>query len=130
MESYQLVLIGSAVAEPAFAKRYGVYLGPSEGYVIPTRWQSALTQAGPIGAFVGIFIIGPVTNRIGYRWATISGLILINAFIFVMFFGNSLPVFLVGQFLEGIPWGFFIANSPGYASEVSRPCCFVRSTGC
>lgn len=25
---------------------------------------------------------------------------------------------MVGQLLEGIPWGFFIANSPGYVSEI------------
>lgn len=25
---------------------------------------------------------------------------------------------MVGQTLEGIPWGFFIANSPAYASEI------------
>lgn len=25
---------------------------------------------------------------------------------------------VVGQTLEGIPWGFFIANSPAYASEI------------
>lgn len=24
----------------------------------------------------------------------------------------------VGQALEGVPWGFFIANSPAYASEI------------
>lgn len=27
-------------------------------------------------------------------------------------------MFLIGQLFEGIPWGFFIANSPAYASEV------------
>jgi SP family general alpha glucoside:H+ symporter-like MFS transporter len=31
---------------------------------------------------------------------------------------NSLGVLTAGQFLEGIPWGFFIANSPAYASEI------------
>lgn len=25
---------------------------------------------------------------------------------------------MVGQALEGVPWGFFIANSPAYASEI------------
>lgn len=27
-------------------------------------------------------------------------------------------MFVVGQALEGVPWGLFIANSPAYASEV------------
>lgn len=25
---------------------------------------------------------------------------------------------MVGQALEGVPWGFFIANAPAYASEI------------
>lgn len=31
---------------------------------------------------------------------------------------TSLSVLTVGQFFEGVPWGFFIANSPAYASEI------------
>lgn len=31
---------------------------------------------------------------------------------------KSLAVLVIGQTFEGIPWGFFIANSPAYASEV------------
>jgi MFS family permease len=27
-------------------------------------------------------------------------------------------VLVIGQAFEGVPWGFFIANSPAYASEV------------
>jgi hypothetical protein len=31
---------------------------------------------------------------------------------------NSLEVLVIGQALKGVPWGFFIANAPAYASEV------------
>lgn len=31
---------------------------------------------------------------------------------------DSLAVLTVGQALEGVPWGFFIANAPAYASEI------------
>jgi MFS transporter, SP family, general alpha glucoside:H+ symporter len=117
MESFDMFLVGNFVALPAFRQKYGILLSSGE-HVIPTRWQTALTQAGQIGAFLGVFIAGPITNRLGYRWATIIGLMLMNATIFISFFADSLPLFLVGQLLEGIPWGFFIANSPAYASEV------------
>lgn len=43
---------------------------------------------------------------------------LLNGFIFVFYFANSLPVMLAAQILEGIPWGVFIANSPAYCSEI------------
>lgn len=140
MESFDMFLNGNFVALPAFQERYGVRHG--DGWVIPTRWQSALFQAGQCGAFVGVFAAGPVTNYLGYRWTTILALILMNATIFVSFFvsrpflialklspltrnpfsvliqADSLAVLTVGQALEGVPWGFFIANSPAYASEI------------
>lgn len=31
---------------------------------------------------------------------------------------DSLEVLVIGQAFEGVPWGFFIANSPAYASEI------------
>jgi SP family general alpha glucoside:H+ symporter-like MFS transporter len=116
MESFDMFLIGNFVALPAFKEKYGVF--HDGAWVIPAKWQTGLSIAGQGGALLGIFISGPITNRFGYRWATMVGLVLMNATIFISFFGNSLEVFLVGQLLEGIPWGFFIANSPAYASEI------------
>ncbi|KAL2799939.1 general substrate transporter [Aspergillus keveii] len=117
MESFDMFLNTNFVALKHFSKTYGVQTGP-DSWAIPTRWQSALFQAGQCGAFVGVYLAGPITNRIGYRWTTLLGLVLMNATIFVSFFANSLTLLVVGQALEGVPWGFFIANSPAYASEI------------
>ncbi|KAL4892281.1 general substrate transporter [Aspergillus ambiguus] len=117
MESFDMFLNTNFVALHHFSKVYGVQTGP-DSYAIPTRWQSALFQAGQCGAFIGVYLAGPITNRIGYRWTTLLGLLLMNATIFVSFFANSLTLLVVGQALEGVPWGFFIANSPAYASEI------------
>ncbi|KAH0841583.1 hypothetical protein AYO21_01182 [Fonsecaea monophora] len=117
MEAFDMFLNGNFVALPVFQRRFGVLLKDG-GYAIPTRWQSALFQSGQCGAFVGVFLAGPVTNRLGYRWTTILALVLMNATIFISFFADSLTVLTVGQALEGVPWGFFIANSPAYASEI------------
>ena len=130
-----MFLSGNFVALPYFKEVYGVEL-PNGEKAIESKWQSALFASGQCGAFVGVFIAGPITTKIGYRWTTIIGLILMNATIFVSFFvriglyilhrsstdnrsqANSLVLLTVGQLLEGIPWGFFIANAPAYASEV------------
>ncbi|KAL5366195.1 general substrate transporter [Aspergillus floccosus] len=117
MESFDMFLNTNFVALAHFQKVYGVETGP-DTYAIPTRWQSALFQAGQCGAFIGVYLAGPITNRIGYRWTTLLGLLLMNATIFISFFANSLTLLVVGQALEGVPWGFFIANSPAYASEI------------
>ncbi|APA07447.1 hypothetical protein sscle_02g022170 [Sclerotinia sclerotiorum 1980 UF-70] len=117
MESFDMFLNGNFVALTAFQKRYGV-LDSDGTRSIETKWQSALFQAGQCGAFVGVFLAGPVTNRLGYRWTTILALVLMNATIFISFFADSLAVLTIGQAFEGVPWGFFIANAPAYASEV------------
>ena len=118
MESYDVFLIGNFVALPAFRNKYGIYDAASDSYVIVTQWQSALQVSGQLGALIGVFLAGPLTSRIGYRWATISGLMLLNVFIFAFYFAESLPVIFVAQLLEGLPWGIFIANAPAYCSEI------------
>jgi len=134
MESFDMFLNGNFVALAAFKERYGVQVAGEVGKTIPTKWQSSLFQAGQCGAFIGVFLAGPITNRLGYRWTTLLALMLMNATIFISFFvrilipdlesgtnstqADSLAVLVIGQAFEGIPWGMFIANSPAYASEV------------
>ncbi|PVH93650.1 putative maltose permease MAL61 [Periconia macrospinosa] len=117
MESYCVFLMGQFVAMAQFAKDFGVQSHTGE-YIIEASWQSAFQCSGPIGAFIGVFLAGPITSRIGYRWATIGGLMALNGFILVFYFGNSQGVFFASQILEGIPWGIFIANAPAYCSEI------------
>lgn len=118
MEAYCVFLMGSFIALPRFAKRYGNYNSHEDKYFIAASWQSAFQCGGPVGAFIGCFIAGPITSKIGYRWTTIGALMLLNAFILVFYFGDSLGVLLASQLLEGIPWGIFIANAPAYCSEI------------
>jgi SP family general alpha glucoside:H+ symporter-like MFS transporter len=118
MESYCVFLIGNFVALPAFIDKYGVYDAATNGKVVVTKWQSALQVSGQLGALIGVFLAGPLTSRIGYRWATISGLMLLNVFIFAFYYAESMPVIFVAQLLEGMPWGIFIANAPAYCSEI------------
>src|SRR4051812_14675130 len=117
MESYCVFLMGQFIATPQFAKDFGVYSDKGQKYIIEASWQSAFQCSGPIGAFIGVFIAGPITSRIGYRWATIGGLIFLNSFHLIFFFGNSQGIFFPAQILEGIPWGIFIANAPAYCAE-------------
>jgi MFS transporter, SP family, general alpha glucoside:H+ symporter len=117
MESYCVFLTGSFVAMDSFKRDFGV-IDKDGNWSIEASWQSALQASGPLGALMGVCIAGPITSRIGYRWATISGLMLLNAFIFAFYFANSIAVMFVSQLLEGIPWGIFIANAPAYCSEI------------
>ncbi|KAI4724927.1 putative maltose permease MAL31 [Aureobasidium sp. EXF-10728] len=118
MESYDVFLIGNFVALPAFKAKFGIVVAGHADKVIATKWQSALQVSGQLGALIGVFVAGPLTSRIGYRYATLTGLMLLNAFIFIFYFANSMPVIFAAQILEGIPWGIFIANAPAYCSEI------------
>ncbi|KAK6435662.1 hypothetical protein LTR95_008146 [Oleoguttula sp. CCFEE 5521] len=127
MESYDVFLMGNFVALPYFITRFGVEI-PGQTQivngievpvkVIATQWQGALQVSGQLGALIGVFVAGPLTSWIGYRWATIIGLMLLNVFIFSFYFANSIAVMFVAQLLEGVPWGIFIANAPAYCSEI------------
>lgn len=117
MESYDVFLANNFLALTVFNKHFGT-LQANGKYNIPPSWTSALSCSGQLGALIGVFLAGPITSRIGYRWATILGLMLLNAFIFVFYFAESLGVIFAAQILEGIPWGIFIANAPAYCSEI------------
>lgn len=80
-----MFLCGSWPALGAFQRKYGIMIAEGK-FAIPTKWQSALFQSGQCGAFVGVFLAGPITNRIGYRLTTVCGLILMILTIFVSFF--------------------------------------------
>ncbi|KAF3385481.1 Maltose permease MAL61 [Penicillium rolfsii] len=118
MESYCVFLMGQFIATNQFAKDFGVMSDVTHEYIIEASWQSAFQCSGPIGAFIGVFIAGPITSWIGYRWATIGGLMALNGFIFIFYFGNSQGMFFASQILEGIPWGIFVANAPAYCAEI------------
>lgn len=45
--------------------------------------------SGQLGALIGVFIAGPLTNWLGYRWATITGLMTLNGFIFIFYFASQ-----------------------------------------
>lgn len=117
MESYDVFLANNFLGLQQFQNDFGTQLADGS-YNIPPRWTSAFSCSGQLGALIGVFVAGPLTSSLGYRWATIIGLMLLNAFIFIFYYGNSLGVFFAAQILEGIPWGIFIANAPAYCSEI------------
>lgn len=90
MESFDMFLNGNFVALTAFKERYGVEVPGQATKAIPTKWQSSLFQAGQCGAFVGVFVVGPITDRLGYRWTNLLALVLMNATIFVSFFVSGI----------------------------------------
>ncbi|KAH8722900.1 general substrate transporter [Phaeosphaeriaceae sp. PMI808] len=118
MEGYDIVLMSSFFAQPAFSKKYGSFDPGSGTYQISASWQNGLSNAVVIGTIVGAFANGYFSHRFGYRPVLLASLGLITAFIFIPFFAPNLPALLLGQFFCGVPWGVFATMAPAYASEV------------
>ena len=111
-----MFLMGNFIPLTAFEEDSGVFSPTANKKIIEASWQSALQAIGPIGALIGVVLSGPLTSYIGYRWSIISALMFLNAMIFVFYFAKSLPIMLLSQLLEGLPWGVFIANAPACES--------------
>ena len=103
-----MCLMGNLLAMPAFREHYGRYVDEASGYQLVPGWQTAISQASVVGAFVGILICGQIVEPLGYRKTTLLGLVLMIGAIFATFFAETVAVLLVGQFLCGVPWGFFM----------------------
>ncbi|KAF2272710.1 MFS alpha-glucoside transporter-like protein [Westerdykella ornata] len=118
MEGYDIVLMNSFFAQPAFSRKYGEYQADSGTYQITASWQNGLSNAVSVGTMVGAFANGWFSHKMGYRPVLLASLALLCAFVFISFFAPNLPVLLVGQFLCGLPWGVFATMAPAYASEI------------
>ncbi|KAL5342693.1 general substrate transporter [Aspergillus crustosus] len=117
MEGYDLALLGSLYATPAFNEKYGVQK-PDGKWNVPASWQSALSNGARVGEVIGLIISGLVSERLGYRWTMVSALIAMNAVIFIFFFAVNVEMLLSAEILAGIPWGIFQTLPAAYASEV------------
>jgi SP family general alpha glucoside:H+ symporter-like MFS transporter len=118
MEGYDIVLMNSFFAQPAFSRKYGAFDARTNKYHISASWQNGLSNAVSVGTIIGAFANGYFCHRFGYRPVLLVSLGLICTFIFISFFAPNLPALLIGQFLCGIPWGVFATMAPAYASEV------------
>ncbi|CAG8956729.1 hypothetical protein HYFRA_00012273 [Hymenoscyphus fraxineus] len=132
MEGYDIGLIGSFFAYPAFVEKFGTKYPGIAQKEVSAPWQSGLGNAGGAGVVIGGFLNGFLSTRrnmdnfkansfmrrYGYKKVIIGALFFLNWFIFIPFFAESKPVLVVGQVLCGLTWGVFATTGPAYASEV------------
>lgn len=120
MEGYDNALVSTLFAYAPFQHAFGSPQSPShpDKYQITAAWQSGLNNGALVGEVLGLFATGIIVERYGYRKSLIGALLSCVAFIFIIFFAESLPVLLVGEILIGIPWGLFQTVTTTYASEV------------
>ena len=119
MEGYEIILLNNLFGFPSFVERFGTYDAASASYQLAPSWQAGLSCGANVGEIFGLFITGVVADRFGYRYTLIGALILVTAFVFLLFFASNLPTLLMGEILCGIPWGVFQTLTTTYAAEVT-----------
>lgn len=118
MEGFDVVLLANLFAYPPFKKKFGVLQPNGIDYELTAAWQSGLSNAALVGEILGLFLNGIIAEKIGYRYTMIGALTLTTAFIFIIFFSETLVQLLIGEILVGIPWGVFQTLTTTYASEI------------
>ena len=88
-------MLGNLLALPTFRQHFGH--DTKSGYQLDPVWQSAIGYAPTIGAFCGIFINSYFQDKFGYRRTIQANLILVAAFIFIVFFSKSITMLFVGE---------------------------------
>lgn len=117
MEGYDVVLIGSFFAFPAFNMKYGELMSDGK-YGLAASWQAGLTNAMSVGQILGLFVNGIVSERYGYRKTLMACLATTVGLIFILFFAPNVQTLVAGEFLMGIPLGVYQTLTVTYASEV------------
>lgn len=111
MEGFDTILMSNLFAYGPFQKAFGVQQADGT-YQLTAAWQSGLSNAPLVGEILGLIINGIIAERFGYRKTIIGALSLVIAFIFIVFFAESLITLLIGEILLGVPW---------VSSKPSRP---------
>ena len=134
MEGYDLALLGNLYASPVFNQKFGEYNAEKDKYAVSAAWQSGLSNGARAGEIIGLILAGWASDRYGYKMTTVGALVLMIAFVFVLFFAPNVKILVLGEVLcgkfvhscklcradvIGIPWGAFQSVTPAYASEVA-----------
>ena len=118
MEGYDVTLIGSFMAYPAFRRKYGVFHNEESGYQISSSWQAGINDIQAVGNIIGALLNGWATHKYGHRKVIMVTLTFLTACIFIVFFAPNIEVILIGELLCAIPFGVFATTGPAYAAEV------------
>lgn len=118
MEGYDTNLLNSFYGQFAFSRKFGEYYEDIDQYQIPAKWQTGLGMCVYVGEILGLFFVGSINERFGFRKTLMGALIIITCLIFIVFFAQSLGMLAAGQVLMGIPWGVFQTLPVAYAADV------------
>lgn len=105
-------------AYPAFVSRYGDQVDAKGNPLVSARWQTIIINSAYVGSIIGVFLNGFITDWLGYRKTLIFTMVFMIGANFIPFFSTSLPMFLAGELIQGLPWGIFSTLGVSYAADI------------
>ncbi len=117
-EGYDLVIVNSFFGQPSFIERFGVFDEALGKKVIPTPWQTGLSNSALCGEIIGLALNGWASEKFGYRKTLMGALSFLAVSIFFPVFAPSLPILALGEVVQGIPWGMFQTLTTAFAVEI------------
>ena len=96
MEGFDIVLINSLYALPAFQRRFGS-LQEDGSYGISAAWQSGSSNGPLVGEIFGLFLTGIIAERLGHKNTMVGTLAMLTGFIFLIFLCAELAHALGGR---------------------------------
>ena len=104
MEGYETALLSSFYAYPTFTRRFG-RLASNGTYQVSSQWQSGLQNGTQVGQILGLMLAGVIADRYGYKKTMLGLLMLVIAFIFPLFFADSIGMLFAGEISVRCPLG-------------------------
>jgi SP family general alpha glucoside:H+ symporter-like MFS transporter len=120
MRMYDIGIVNSFFALPAFRERYGFPVpgNPAAGKQIPAPWQVALGIASLVGQVIGATLITWPMEWWGRRKTLAFCLCMTAALVFMQFFAPSIQVLTASEYLSGVVWGSYQVLIPTYSAEL------------
>lgn len=108
---------GIVIAIVSFRQDFGVL--DDGAWVIPTKWQSALSGVPLAGQIIGQWIGSYLADRWGKRWVIFGALCCSCAFVGIEFASTTIQVFLVGKTLNGLALGVIQSPTVSYVADIT-----------
>lgn len=70
--------------------------------LVSAHWQTSINAAGQCGQILGLYLVGWISDRFGYKKTMFGALILMAAFIFIPFFAQNIQTFVIAAVFEGV----------------------------
>ncbi|OJJ45295.1 hypothetical protein ASPZODRAFT_17513 [Penicilliopsis zonata CBS 506.65] len=116
---YDTIANGTTVAMPSFLLSFGAYDAETESWYAPSVWTSLWTSMSNLGQAVGAFLVGPLAERIGRKYAIVVFSIISFAGVALQFTATSRAQLLGGKIINGLTIGALLAVGTTYASDIA-----------